>query len=299
MLTAISRSAAWKQNVVIDRDTAARLGITPQQIDAVLYDAFGQEQISTIYQTLNQYHVVLEVAPQYQKTPDALQSVYVITNGGAQVPLSAFAHFEPSTTSLSVNHQGQFPAVTLSFNLAPGGDPVRRRAPSIRPSGICGMPASIHGSFQGTAAGVPGLALVGADPDPGGADCRLHRAGHSVRELYPSHHDSVDAALGGHWARSWRCCCSTCSWTSSRLIGIILLIGIVKKNAIMMIDFALEVERTGKTAEESIYEAGAGALPAHHDDHGCRAARRSATGFRRRRGLGDCAARWASPSSAA
>ena len=111
-----------EENVVIDRETASRLGVTPQQIDAVLYDAFGQEQISTIYQTLNQYHVVMEVAPQYQRTPDALKSVYVITSGGAQVPLSAFAHFAPSNTSLSVNHQGQFPAVTLSFNLAPGGD---------------------------------------------------------------------------------------------------------------------------------------------------------------------------------
>ena len=109
-------------NVVIDRDTAARLGITPQQIDAVLYDAFGQEQISTIYQTLNQYHVVMEVDPKYQMTPDALKSVYVITNTGAQVPLSAFAHFAPANTALAVNHQGQFPAVTLSFNLAPGGD---------------------------------------------------------------------------------------------------------------------------------------------------------------------------------
>ena len=110
-----------EENVIIDRDTAARLGITPQQIDDVLYDAFGQRQISTIYQTLNQYHVVLEVDPRYQLTPDALKSVYVITSTGAQVPLSSFAHFGPSNTALTVNHQGQFPAVTLSFNLAPGG----------------------------------------------------------------------------------------------------------------------------------------------------------------------------------
>ena len=108
-------------NVVIDRPTAARLGVTPQQIDAVLYDAFGQAQISTIYQTLNQYHVVMEVDPKFQLTPDALKSVYVITSTGAQVPLSTFAHFAPANTALAVNHQGQFPAVTLSFNLAPGG----------------------------------------------------------------------------------------------------------------------------------------------------------------------------------
>ena len=138
--------------MVIDRTTAARLGVTPQQIDAVLYDAFGQEQISTIYQTLNQYHVVLEVAPQYQRTPDALQSVYVITKGGAQVPLSAFAHFEPASTSLSVNHQGQFPAVTLSFNLAPGGDLGTATRAIDEAERQMGMPGSIHGSFQGTAA---------------------------------------------------------------------------------------------------------------------------------------------------
>src|SRR6516225_452246 len=108
------------QNIVIDRDTAARLGITPQQIDQVLYDAFGQREISPIYRTLNQYWVVLEVDPKFQMTPDALSSVYVITSNGGQVPLSSFAHFGPSTTSLAVAHQGQFPAVTISFNLAPG-----------------------------------------------------------------------------------------------------------------------------------------------------------------------------------
>ena len=139
-------------NVVIDRDTAARLGITAKQIDAVLYDAFGQEQISTIYQTLNQYHVVMEVDPKYQLTPDALKSVYVITGAGAQVPLSAFAHFAPANTSLSVNHQGQFPCVTISFNLAPGGDLGTATRAIDNAELAMRMPSSIHGSFQGTAA---------------------------------------------------------------------------------------------------------------------------------------------------
>jgi multidrug efflux pump len=140
------------QNVIIDRDTAARLGITAQQIDQILYDAFGQRQISTIYRTLNQYRVVLEVDPKYQLTPDALQSVYVITRAGAQVPLSSFAHFGPSTTSLAVAHQGQFPAVTLSFNLAPGAALGEATKAILDAQTEMRMPGTIHGTFQGTAA---------------------------------------------------------------------------------------------------------------------------------------------------
>ncbi len=141
-----------EQNVIIDRDTAARLGITPSQIDNVLYDAFGQREISTIYQTLNQYHVVLEVDPQYQMTPSALESVYVITSTGAQVPLSSFAHFGTAATSLTVNHQGQFPAVTISFNLAPGASLGAATRIIEQTELEMRMPATIHGSFQGTAA---------------------------------------------------------------------------------------------------------------------------------------------------
>src|SRR2546429_440448 len=107
-------------SLVIDRDTASRLGVAVQDIDNTLGDAFGQRQVSNIYKGLNQYHVVLEVAPEMQRSPEALKSIYVPSNSGKLVPLSAFAHYEPSNTALSVNHQGIFPAITLSFNLAPG-----------------------------------------------------------------------------------------------------------------------------------------------------------------------------------
>src|SRR5207302_5761188 len=106
--------------VTIDRDTASRLGITPQMVDDTLYDAFGQRQVSTIFTQLNQYHVILEVAPRFQDNPEALKAIYVKSANGTQVPLSAFTHYVTGSAPLSVNHQGQFPAVTVSFNLAPG-----------------------------------------------------------------------------------------------------------------------------------------------------------------------------------
>ena len=138
--------------VIIDRDTASRLGISPQDIDNALYDAFGQRQVSTIYRQLNQYHVVMEVAPQYQTSPEALQAVYVRGANGQAVPLSAIAHFGPANVALAVNHQGQFPAATISFNLAPNvslGDATK--AIDAAEAEI-GLPATIHPSFQGTAA---------------------------------------------------------------------------------------------------------------------------------------------------
>src|SRR5262249_56806334 len=137
--------------LVIDRNTASRLGITPQAIDDTLYDAFGQRQVSTIFTQLNQYHVVIEVNPDLQRNPDTLKNIYVRSANGTQVPLNTFTHFEPSTTSLAVNHQGQFPAVTLSFNLAPGaalGDAVKAIDAAKRD---LGMPPSIQAGFQGTA----------------------------------------------------------------------------------------------------------------------------------------------------
>jgi multidrug efflux pump subunit AcrB len=244
-----------EENVVIDRATAARLGVTPQEIDAVLYDAFGQEEISTIYQTLNQYHVVMEVAPQYQRTPDALNSVYVITQNGAQVPLSTFAHFEPSTTSLSVNHQGQFPAVTLSFNLAPGGDLGTATRAIDQAEAEMRMPNSIHGSFQGTAAAFQDS----LSSEPMLILAALVAVYIVLGMLYESYIHPItilstlpSAGTGAILALML----FHMQLDVIGLIGIILLIGIVKKNAIMMIDFALEVERTGKNAEEAIYEAG-------------------------------------------
>src|SRR5262249_39546914 len=137
---------------VIDRDTASRLGITPQAIDDALYDAFGQRQVSTIFTQLNQYRIVLEVAPQYQESPEALQHIYVRPASGQAVPLSTFTHFETGSMPLAISHQGQFPAVTVSFNLAPGvslGEATRAIEDAER---AIGLPESIHASFQGTAA---------------------------------------------------------------------------------------------------------------------------------------------------
>ncbi len=239
--------------VVIDRDTAARFGITPKQIDAVLYDAFGQEQISTIYQTLNQYHVVLEVDPKYQTTPDALRSVYVIVNG-SQVPLSAFAHFEPSNTALTVNHQGQFPAVTLSFNLAPGEDLGDATRLITMAELEMRMPSTIHGSFQGTAAAFqdslssePFLILT--------AVLAVYIVLGMLYESYIHPLTILSTIPSAGTGALLALLLFRMQLDVIALIGIILLIGIVKKNAIMMIDFALELERQGKNSQESIYEA--------------------------------------------
>ena len=242
------------QNIVIDRDTAARLGITPQQIDQVLYDAFGQREISPIYRTLNQYWVVLEVDPKYQMTPDALNSVYVITSSGAQVPLSSFAHFGPSTTSLAVAHQGQFPAVTISFNLAPGsslGDATRAidlARLELR------MPGTIHGTFQGTAAAfqdslssMPLLVLAALVAVYIVLGMLYESYIHPITILSTIPSAGTGALLGLLLFKL--------ELNVIGLVGILLLIGIVKKNAIMMIDFALERERTGKSPVEAIHEA--------------------------------------------
>ncbi|MGH9565756.1 MAG: efflux RND transporter permease subunit, partial [Candidatus Angelobacter sp.] len=141
-----------RADLVIDRDTAARFGILPQAIDDTLYDAFGQRQVSTIFTQLNQYHVVLEVGQQFQQDPSDLSHIYVRSQTGTQVPLSAFSHLETSKTPLAINHQGQFPVVTISFNLAPR-ESLGQATKAIRQvEQELGMPASIHPSFQGTAA---------------------------------------------------------------------------------------------------------------------------------------------------
>jgi multidrug efflux pump len=243
-----------EQNVIIDRDTAGRLGITPSQIDNVLYDAFGQREISTIYQTLNQYFVVLEVDPQYQMTPSALESVYVITSTGAQVPLSAFAHFGTAATSLTVNHQGQFPAVTISFNLAPDASLGAATRVIEQTEMEMRMPATIHGSFQGTAAAFqdslssePLLILTALIAVYIVLGILYESYIHPITILSTIPSAGTGALLALLLFRM--------ELNVISLIGIILLIGIVKKNAIMMIDFALQVEREGRTAAEAIYEA--------------------------------------------
>ena len=244
-----------QENVVIDRDAAARLGIQPQAVDSTLYSAFGQRQVSIIYTQQNQYHVVLEVDPQFQLDPTSLDKIYVKSPSGNQVPLSTIAHFQLDNTPLSVNHQGQFPCVTISFNLAPGvslGESTKlidRAAPKWECRRV----------------------FVEVLPGPR----KLPRL-------------VVDAAVALSWLRLWRstsssgCFTKVCIhpltilstipsaglgallalWATDNdldivsAIGIILLIGIVKKNAIMMVDFALEAERQeGLSPEESIYQA--------------------------------------------
>jgi multidrug efflux pump len=254
-LSSDQQDRGLEASLTIDRDTAARLGITAQMIDEVLYDAFGQRPVSTMYTQLNQYHVVLEVAPKYWQNPDTLKDIYVKSSRGVEVPLSAFTHFEPATTTLSVNHQGQFPAITISFNLAPGvalGDAVREIESAKRE---LGMPATIQAGFQGTAqafqaslANEPWLILAA-----------LVTVYIVLGVLYESyiHPLTILSTLpsAGVGALLALILCRT-ELSVIALIGIILLIGIVKKNAILMIDFALEAERLeGKTPKAAIYEA--------------------------------------------
>jgi multidrug efflux pump len=249
------QDAGLAANLVVDRDTAARLGLTQRAIDNTLYDAFGQRQISTIYTELNQYHVVMEVAPEFWQNPDSLNHIYVATPSGQLVKLGTFTHFAPSTTALAVNHQGQFPSVTISFNLAPGvalGQAVEAIATAERE---IGLPAAIHGNFQGTAEAFrsslanESLLILGA----------LAAVYIVLGILYESyvHPITILSTLpsAGVGALLALLICHI-DLSVIAVIGIILLIGIVKKNAIMMIDFALEAERSeGKSSLEAIYQA--------------------------------------------
>jgi multidrug efflux pump len=239
----------------IDRSTASRLGITSQLIDATLYDAFGQEQVAITYTPLNQYHVIMEVAPPFWQRPETLRDIYVRPAAGVSVPLSAFTHYAPSTTTLSVNHQSQFPAVTLSFNLTPGvalGEAVTAVEEATR---HLGLPASIQGSFQGTAQAF----LASLANEPLLILAALVAVYIVLGVLYESYIHPItilstlpSAGVGAILALLlYRMELSVIA-----LIGIILLIGIVKKNAIMMIDFALAAERQeGKSPVEAIYQA--------------------------------------------
>jgi multidrug efflux pump len=241
--------------LVIDRDTAARLGIQPAAIDAALYQAFGQAQVSTIYEQLNQYHVVMEVDPKYQQSPDALQSVYVPSKSGTMVPLAAFTHYQPSNTPLAVNHQGQFPSVTLSFNLAPGVSLGEATELIARTSRELNLPTSVHASFQGTAAAFqdslssePVLILAALAAVYIVLGMLYESYIHPITILSTIPSAGVGAILGLLLTRN--------ELNVIAMIGILLLIGIVKKNAIMMIDFALDAERTNNlSSEEAIYQA--------------------------------------------
>jgi multidrug efflux pump len=249
------QNGGLKADLVIDRDTAARFGILPQAIDDTLYDAFGQRQVSTIFTQLNQYHVVLEVGPQFQNDPSDLTHIYVKSASGQQVPLSTFSHFETSPAPLAINHQGQFPVVTISFNLAPGESLGRATKAIAQVEQEMGMPASIHASFQGTAAAFqnslasePWLILAALVTVYIVLGVLYESYIHPVTILSTLPSAGVGAILAMILTRN--------DLTVVALIGIILLIGIVKKNAIMMIDFALDAERKeGKPPEEAIYQA--------------------------------------------
>jgi multidrug efflux pump len=241
--------------VVIDRPTAARMGITPRTIDQTLYNAFGQAQVSTIYQALNQYHVVMEVAPQYWQSPEALKSVYVLSPTKGQVPLGAVARYEPSTAPLSINHQGQFVASTISFNL-PAGVTLGQATTAINDAMVrIGVPTTVRGSFQGTARAFqasldsqPWLILAALVTVYIVLGILYESTIHPITILSTLPSAGVGALLALMAFRT--------EFSIIALIGVILLIGIVKKNAILMIDFAIEAERkSGLRPEEAIFQA--------------------------------------------
>ena len=264
--------------LTIDRDTASRLGIFPADVDNTLYDAFGQRLVSTIFTQLNQYHVVLEVDPQFQQNPDSLKNIYVRSSAGqgpssgsgssisattvplsstpaTQIPLSAFTRFEPSSTALTISHQGQFPVVTLSFNLAPNASLGEAVNAINQAKDEIGMPPSIQATFQGTAAAF----LRSLSNEPILILAALVTVYIVLGVLYESYIHPItilstlpSAGVGAILALLL----FHMEFSIIALIGIILLIGIVKKNAIMMIDFALEAERKeGKAPLDAIYEA--------------------------------------------
>jgi multidrug efflux pump subunit AcrB len=244
-----------REQLMIDRDTASRLGVSPLTIDATLSDAFGQKQISTTYKPLNQYHVVMEVAPQYQMNPDALKNIYVKSTTGTMVPLTAVTHFEELRIPLSVSHQSQMPATTLSFNLTLGASLSQATAAIEQARVDIGMPSSIHGGFQGTAQAFQAslssepililMALVAVYIVLGMLyESFIHPL--TILSTLPSAGVGAIVAL----------LLFKIDLSVIAMIGVILLIGIVIKNAIMMIDFALVAEREqGKTPEEAIFQA--------------------------------------------
>ena len=242
-------------NLVIDRPTASRMGVSPEAIDNILYDAFGEREIATTYTPLNQYYVILVVDPSFWQDPSTLANIYVASSSGGMVPLSAFTHYEATTAPLSVNHSSVFPSVTFSFNLAPGvalGDAVKVINET---EAKAGMPSTITGSFSGTAQAF--TASLSSEP------LLLAAAVAAVYVvlgiLYESyiHPITILSTLPSAGVGALLALLLTHTELSIiALIGIILLIGIVKKNAIMMIDFALEVERNEhKSPKEAVFQA--------------------------------------------
>jgi multidrug efflux pump len=241
--------------LVIDRATASRLGVNPAMIDTSLYSAFGQRQVSTMYTGINQYHVVLEVLPEFQQNPESLNSIYVKSTNGTPVPISAFTHMRTALTSLTVNHQGSFPSTTLSFALAPGVALSEAVDAVLRAQDEIGMPANVHGAFAGTARAFQ----ASLQSQPLLILTALLTVYIVLGVLYESYVHPItilstlpSAGVGALLALI----IFGTDLTVIALIGIILLIGIVKKNAIMMIDFALDAERTqGLAPKQAIYQA--------------------------------------------
>ena len=234
--------AGLAENLVVDRDQASRLGVTTAAIDQVLYDAFGQRQVSTMYSGLNQYHVVMEVDPQFQTTPDSLNGIFVKSTSGAMIPLATIAHFERQRTSLTVNHQGQYPAITLVFNLAPNVALSQAVNAIEKAEREMNMPSTVHTGFQGTAqvyqdslknqlwlvlAALTAVYIV--------LGILYESLIHPLTILSTIPPAGVGAVLA--------LMLTGMDFSIIALIGMLLLIGIVKKNAILMIDFALQAER--------------------------------------------------------
>jgi multidrug efflux pump len=258
MLTDVNadqQNSGLEASLVYDRETAARMQITPQLIDSTLYDAFGQALVSTMYTPLNQYYVVMEVAPQYWQSPQGLNDVYINSPAGGIVPLSAVTHFEPKTAPLAVNHQGQFPSVTVSFNLAPAVALSDATRSILQMEDKIGMPVTVHGMFSGTMqafqsslATQPMLIITALLAVYIVLGILYESYIHPITILSTLPSAGVGAVLALMIFRT--------DLSIVALIGIILLIGIVKKNAILMIDFALAAERTeGKKPRDAIFQA--------------------------------------------
>jgi multidrug efflux pump len=249
------QTEAAQETLVIDRVTASRLGIDAQAIDNALYDAFGQRQIATLFTQFNQYHVILETSPEFQQNPSRLHDIYIRSQSGGMTPLSAFCHFERGNGPLAINHQGQFPCVTISFNLAPGVSLGEATKAIEKAHDELNMPLSVQTEFQGTARAFqaslrnePALILA--------AIITVYIVLGVLYESYihPLTILSTLPSAGVGAILALLICHESLGVVA--LIGIILLIGIVKKNAIMMIDFALEAQREhGKSVGEAIYEA--------------------------------------------
>ncbi len=249
------QNSGLSSNVIVDRDTASRLGLTAQAIDSALYDAFGQRQVSTMYKSINQYHVVLALQQQWWQSPDFLEKIYVQTPVGISVPLSTFAHFEEGITPISLPHQGQFPATTISFNLVDGASLSDAVAAIDKAEIDMGLPTVITGKFAGTAQAFQdslsnqpiliGTAVLAVYIILGILyESLVHPL--TIISTLPS--AGVGALIALVLFRA--------ELSIVAMIGIILLIGIVKKNAIMMIDFALAAERNeGLTPRDAIFQA--------------------------------------------